>query len=316
MTFKEFLQLRLSQGLPVFFDGGMRTIIQANHRDLVYDMQEDLNFSHPHIIKNIHRSYIEAGCQVITANTFDGNPIKLHDCKFCTVDLICQAFFLAKQAVEEHLQSKDLSNDDKTQIKPFLALDIGPTGKRMQPAGDLSFDQAYNTFRTCAVEAQKVGFDLVVIETMNDLDEMKAAILAVKENSSLPIVATVSFQSGGGLLLSDVPTIVTSLEQLGLDAIGFNCSGSFSQVQELAKLFVANASIPVIVQPNAGFPVIEEGMPVFKASPEQFAKALYDLFLSGVSILGGCCGTTPSHLARLICYTTEQLTDSKMDRNV
>ncbi len=279
---------------PIFFDGAMGTMLQET--GVSYSsVPEELNLTHPEVILNIHRNYLEAGCDVITANTFGANPIKLKDSGYKTDEVIKAAVGIARQAV------------DSVPSKKYIALDISSTGKLLEPMGALSFDDAYEAFRISAVAGEQAGADLVIIETMSDLYETKAAVLAVRENTRLPVIACVTFQDNrqmpGHLRMltgADALTAVTVLESLGADAVGFNCVGDLALVQDLAKTFVRYSSVPVIVQPNAGIPVLEKGKTVFKINPAEFAEAMRKLAASGVPVLGGCCGTTPEHIAAVV----------------
>ncbi|MGL4985989.1 MAG: homocysteine S-methyltransferase family protein [Treponemataceae bacterium] len=308
MLFKEFLHNQIGLGLPIFFDGSMETMIHAYEADhpnniLHYERLEDLNFSHPDIIEHIHRRYMQAGCHVITTNTFEGNPIKLRDCKFCAVDLITQAH----QIIKKMLQG---ASDIPPENRPFIALDMGPSGKRMKPAGDLSFEQAYEAFKTCAITAEKVGIDLVIIKNITDLDELKAAICAIKENTALPIIVSLPFQYAGKTFAeNDVQTMVSYLEKLAVDALGFNCGNSLSEAETLTNQLVSITSLPVIVQLNTDIPLAKQEKTVFALSPEEFAQAQYNHFLSGASIVGGCYGTTSFHLAELTQFFRTHLNE-------
>ena len=155
----------------------------------------------------------------------------------------------------------------------FAAWDSGQIGKLLEPMGPLTFDEAYESYKTACVAAEKAGADLAVIETMSDLYEVKAAVLAIKENTNLPVVASMTFQENLRTLTgADVLTVVTYLEALGVNAIGFNCGGSLADAVELTKQFVSYAHIPVLAQPNAGLPVVENGRTFFKVAPQEFAE--------------------------------------------
>ncbi|MDR1747922.1 MAG: homocysteine S-methyltransferase family protein, partial [Spirochaetaceae bacterium] len=248
------------------------------------------------------REYLEAGCDVITANTFGANPLKLAGSGYKTEEVIKAAVEIARQAAETSSAAKSSSVPGKK----YVALDMGPTGKLLEPMGTLSFDDAYESFRRCAVAGEEAGADLVIIETMSDLYETKAAVLAVRENTRLPVIACVTFQDNGRMLTgADALTAVTVLESFGADAVGFNCVGDLSLAQELAETFLRYARVPVIVQPNAGIPVLENGKTVFRISPAEFASAMQSLAAAGVRITGGCCGTTPEHIAEVIRHCRE-----------
>lgn len=288
MDFRTFLKSQTEKKLPIIFDGGMGTMIQSRMADV--HEPELLNFTHPEIIEAIHTEYVQVGCNIITTNTFGSNPIKLGKQKYSCEEINAQAIALAKKAC-----------GTKKDFCGFVALDISSTGKLLAPMGDLSFDDAYASFAETAKTGEKAGADLVLIETMSDLYEAKAAILAVKENTSLPILVSMTFQGNLRTLTgSDVETCVTYLESLGVDALGFNCGGSLEDAKKLADQFLSFASIPVLAQPNAGIPTVEKGKTLFKVSPEEFAATQQELFQEGVTLLGGCCGTTPAHIKAMV----------------
>ncbi len=298
-NFRQFFNSKIESAKPLFFDGGMGTMLQkmqAEDPTLEYELPEELVFSKSALIDSIHREYIASGCDVITANTFGANPLKMHDCTFCSLDTVKTAIKLAKASIENAHIDRPI----------FVALDIGPTGKLLEPMGDTSFESAYDSYKQVAIASEKAGADLVIVETMSDLYEAKAAILAVKENTSLPVFATMTFQSklpNGSIATltgADPLTCVTYLESLGIDAVGFNCGGSLEEARILTEQFVRHASVPVMIQPNAGLPVVEEGKTVFKVNPSEFADSQLECIKLGSAVLGGCCGTTPEHIAKMV----------------
>lgn len=292
-SFRVFLNERLSQGKPIFFDGGMGTMIQSSGVT-GYAIPEDLNFTNPDVIKNIYRLYLDAGANVVTANSFGANPIKLEGSAHTAEEYIAQSIKLIREAIAscEHDGNAD---------RHFAAWDTGQIGKLLEPMGPLSFDEAYESYKTAVVAAEKAGANLAIIETMSDLYEVKAAVLAVKENTSLPIVASMTFQSNLRTLTgADVLTCVTYLESLGVDVLGFNCGGSLEEDEALAQQFCRYAHLPVLAQPNAGLPQVVDGKAVFGVSPQTFAAAQSANRAHGVSVLGGCCGTTPSHIKAMV----------------
>ena len=289
--FRIFLAASIAERIPVFFDGGMGTMI---HKTGVvgYSISEDLNFYHPEIIKDIHHQYLEAGANVLTANSFGANPIKLEEGRFTTEEYITEAIKLQKESIEEYENSHP-----ETKGKHFCSWDSGQIGKLLEPMGTLTFDEAYEAFKECALIAEKAGADLAIIETMSDLYEVKAAVLAIQENTKLPVVTTMTFQSNLRTLTgADVLTCVTYLESLHVDVLGFNCGGSLDEDEKLADEFCRYAHLPVLSQPNAGLPVVVNGKDVFKVEPEEFSESQLKNFAKGVSLLGGCCGTTPGHI--------------------
>ena len=289
--FRFFLAASIAERIPVFFDGGMGTMIQKTGV-VGYSIPEDLNFYHPEIIKDIHHQYLEAGANVLTANSFGANPIKLEEGRFTTEEYITEAIKLQKESIEEYENSHP-----ETKGKHFCSWDSGQIGKLLEPMGTLTFDEAYEAFKECALIAEKAGADLAIIETMSDLYEVKAAVLAIQENTKLPVVTTMTFQSNLRTLTgADVLTCVTYLESLHVDVLGFNCGGSLDEDEKLADEFCRYAHLPVLSQPNAGLPVVVNGKDVFKVEPEEFSESQLKNFAKGVSLLGGCCGTTPGHI--------------------
>lgn len=289
--FRIFLAASIAERIPVFFDGGMGTMIQKTGV-VGYSIPEDLNFYHPEIIKDIHHQYLEAGANVLTANSFGANPIKLEEGRFTTEEYITEAIKLQKESIEKYENSHP-----ETKGKHFCSWDSGQIGKLLEPMGTLTFDEAYEAFKECALIAEKAGADLAIIETMSDLYEVKAAVLAIQENTKLPVVTTMTFQSNLRTLTgADVLTCVTYLESLHVDVLGFNCGGSLDEDEKLADEFCRYAHLPVLSQPNAGLPVVVNGKDVFRVEPEEFSESQLKNFAKGVSLLGGCCGTTPGHI--------------------
>lgn len=308
--FRIYLQTQSSLGKPIFFDGSMGTMIQSTGIKTC-PLPEDFNFLHPEIIKNIYRGYIDSGSNIITSNSFGANPIKLESSLHTAEEYIAQSIKLIKETFDEARASGNKN-------KLFAAWDTGQIGKLLEPMGTLTFDEAYESYKKAAVAAEKAGADLAIIETMSDLYEVKAAVLAVKENTSLPIVTSMTFQKNLRTLTgADVLTCVTYLEALGVDALGFNCGGSLEENSLLAKQFCMYSHIPVLAQPNAGLPVVENGRTIFKVTPEEFSKEQVKNRNAGVIILGGCCGTTPAHLKKMIEDVTanEEAFNSKSNKS-
>lgn len=271
----------------IFFDGAMGSILQQNGLG-AGEYPETWNLLHPDVILQIHKDYLNAGCDIIKTNTFGANGAKFTD-EHCTVqDVINAGVSLARQAVEECGHG-------------LVALDIGPTGKLMKPIGDLSFDHAYELFSEMAICGKEAGADVILIETMSDTYEVKAAILAAKENTDLPVFVTMIFDEQGKLLTGgDIPAAVALLEGLGVDGIGFNCGLGPEQMKELLPTLQECSSIPLVVNPNAGLPKMVDGKTVYDVGPEEFAKSMIDIAHGGAWIIGGCCGTSPAHLQKMI----------------
>lgn len=262
-----------------YFDGGMGTMLNLKAGEL----PELLNINDPERVYAIHKAYADAGCNIISANTFGANRFK-----YDNVDEI------VKSAVK---------NAKRTGKK--VALDIGPTGKLLKPMGDLDFEECVDIFAD-VVKAGRDEADLVLLETFGDLYEIKAAMLAVKENCDLPLVVSMIFDEKARLLTgADVRTACAVVEGLGADAIGFNCGLGPKQMIPLVKELEKHASIPILVMPNAGLPESVNGETIFNVDPDEFASYMTQIAKMGVSYLGGCCGTTPAHLKAMIEATKD-----------
>ena len=266
----------------LLFDGGMGSMLQAAGME-TGALPELLNIENPEMIVGVQRQYVEAGCDVITANTFGANAHKL-DGAASVADVFRAAVKCAREAGAR-----------------YVAGDIGPIGALLRPLGTLSFDEAYDLFAEEIHAAVEAGVDLFVIETMTDLAEIKAAVLAAKENSDLPIFATMTFEEDGRTFLGTAPDIAAiTLDSLGADVVGINCSQGPAELRELAKLMLAVTDKPVMVQANAGLPhVDDDGNTVYDIHPDEYAQAVAGMIEDGVGIVGGCCGTTPDHMRRL-----------------
>lgn len=269
----------------LFFDGAMGTMLQAVGLG-PGEQPEPWNLTHPDVILKIHRSYLAAGADILKTNTFGANRAKLSQSGYSVEDVVAAGVKIAREAVQGS--------------EAFVAMDIGPTGKLLRPLGDLSFEQAYDLFAEMAQAGEKAGADLIVIETMSDTYECKAAVLAAKENTSLPVFVTMIFDERGKLLTGgDIPTAVALLEGLGADAIGLNCGLGPEQMKHLLVQVKDCCSVPVIVNPNAGLPRSVNGETVFDVTPYEFAAAMEEIAAKGAWVIGGCCGTTPEHIAEM-----------------
>ena len=263
----------------LLFDGAMGT--QLQERGLAAgELPELLCLSNPQEVTEIHAAYVAAGADVVTTNTFGANAAKLGDA--ATVEEVFSAAVACARAARPR----------------YVAADIGPTGQLLAPMGPLAFDDAYDLFARQVRAAEAAGADLFVIETMADLTEAKAALLAVKENSQLPAFVTMTFQEDGRTFLGTTPEVAAlTLSSLGAAAVGINCSLGPAEVAPLVDRMLPWASCPVMVQANAGLPRVENGVTVFDIGPEQYARAVAGMLDAGVTIVGGCCGTTPEHIA-------------------
>ena len=271
----------------VYFDGGMGTLLQA--RGLrAGERPEEWNITHPDIITGIHLDYLNAGSNIITSNTFGANPLKAENYS----EVIAAAIKNARKAIE-------LFEGDRE--KCFVAFDMGPTGRMLEPLGDLSFEEATEAFRKAAEEAEKNKADLIIIETMNDSLETKAAVIGAKEGSALPVFVSNVFDERGKLMTgADAKAMIAMLEGLGVDAVGMNCSLGPAQMLGVAEQYVKYSSLPVAVSPNAGLPRSENGKTVFDVDAEEFSDIMTKTAEMGVGILGGCCGTTPEYIKRTV----------------
>ena len=270
----------------LFFDGGMGSILQE--RGLAAgELPETWNITRPEEIQSIHRAYLDAGSDIINTNTFGANALKFPD---NLREIVEAAVAHAKEA------RRQAGREDA-----YIALDIGPTGRLLQPLGDLPFEQAVALFGEVVRIGAAAGADLVLIETMSDSYELKAAVLAAKENCDLPVLATVIFDENGKLLTGGtVDAVVALLEGLGVDALGVNCGLGPKQMVPIVKRLTEVSSLPVIVSPNAGLPRSENGKTVYDIRADEFASLMAEIADLGVQVLGGCCGTTPAHIRAMI----------------
>lgn len=279
----------------MFFDGGMGTLLQERGLK-AGEVPETWNMLHPEVIGQINREYLLAGCNVVSANTFGVNRFKCKDLAYGVDELVGAGVRIARSAIEAVRAGQDGAKQ-----KMYCALDIGSLGKLLKPLGEISFDEAYNAFREVVLAGDKAGADLILIETVSDSYEIKAAVLAAKENTNLPIVVTMIFDENGKLLTGgDVESVTAMLEGLGVDAIGFNCGLGPEQMKKLLPQLTACCSLPIVVNPNAGLPVVVNGQTVFTVEPDEFAGSMRMLVEMGASAVGGCCGTTPEHIRRVV----------------
>ena len=267
----------------VILDGAMGTVLQQKGLP-PGGKPELLNFTQPELLRSVYREYIDAGSNIIYANTFGASAPKLAGTGRTVDEVVSAAIAIAKEAAAG------------TQVK--VSLDMGPLGELLEPLGTLSFERAYEWFKEVAVAGEKAGADLAVIETMTDLYEAKAALLAVKENTDLPVFVTMSFERNGRTFTGcTIPSMARTLEGLGADAIGLNCSLGPDLLAPLLKELCENTRLPVIAKPNAGLPDPATG--AYDMGPEEFVKALAPCLDVGVTIFGGCCGTSPEYIRAL-----------------
>ena len=275
----------------LYFDGGMGTLLQSKGLK-PGELPEVWNLEHTAEIVDIHRQYYEAGSDIVLTNTFGANALKFHDSKYALKDIVTAAVANVKKAAS-------LGVHDGREV--YTALDIGPTGKLLKPMGDLAFENAYEAFKEVVKYGEDAGVDLIHIETMSDTYEVKAAVLAAKENTDLPVFATMIFDEKGKLLTGgDVPSVVAMLEGLRVDALGINCGMGPEQMLPILSEIMEYTSIPVIVKPNAGLPKQRDGEVYYDVVPRQFAQTMQKVLQLGASVIGGCCGTTPEHIRVMI----------------
>lgn len=270
----------------LYFDGGFGTVVQSMGLKKG-EAPEMWNISHPDKVTDVHRAYIEAGSNIITTNTFGVNSVKYDNFK----ELITSAIDCAKKAT--------VGREDV-----FIAFDIGPTGRLLKPLGDLPFEEAVSIFSDSIKVAASSGVDLIVIETMNDAFETKAAVVAAKENSDFPVFVTNVYDKSGKLMTGANPlAMISMLEGLGVDAIGMNCSFGPDVMLDIVDEFIKYSSLPVITNPNAGLPKVSDGQTFYDIDEKTFAEYMTQLAKKGVSILGGCCGTTPEYIRETVSAT-------------
>lgn len=271
----------------LFFDGGMGTLLQEEGL-LPGELPEVWNMEHSEVIQKIHKSYFEAGSDIELTNTFGANRIKFHNDRYALRDVVEKAVENVRIAAKAGVPSEK---------EYYVALDVGPTGKLLKPMGDLAFEDAYEAFKEVVQYGESAGVDLIHIETMSDTYEVKAAVLAAKENTSLPVFVTLIFDEKGKLLTGgDVPSVVALLEGLRVDALGINCGMGPEQMLPILQEIAKYTSLPIIVKPNAGLPKQKDGETYYDVSPESFSDSLKKIVENGACVIGGCCGTTPSHI--------------------
>ena len=270
----------------LFLDGGMGTLLQSAGLP-AGELPERWNITHPEVIQRIHRDYFEAGSNVVSTNTFGANSLK-----FSQKELEA----IVRAAVENAKAAREGFEGER-----FISLDIGPSGKLLKPYGDLDFEDAVSLFAEVVRLGVKYGVDLIFIETMNDSYETKAALLAAKENSSLPVFVSNAYGSDSRLMTGASPAaMVAMLEGMGADAIGANCSLGPRQLSTVAQELLEYATVPVLLKPNAGLPEIKDGKTVYDVTPEEFGNDVSTLLKKGIRICGGCCGTTPEYIKAIV----------------
>ena len=269
----------------ILFDGAMGTVLQQRGLK-AGDVPEKLNIEKSEEIVAIHKSYLRAGAEILTTNTFGANALKMEEIDYSVEEVVSAAVQNARQAVVE------------SGIDAAVALDMGPLGELLEPMGSLKFDEAYNLYQQQVLVGVEYGADLVHIETIADLYEARAAVLAAKENSNLPIFCTLTFEEDGRTFTGgSIRSMISVLEGLGVDGIGLNCSLGPERLEPLVEEVLKYSKTPVILQANAGLPVVEDGNTVFKISPEDYFKPVARLYERGLAVVGGCCGTNEDFIS-------------------
>lgn len=270
----------------IVFDGAMGTMLQSKINRKGF-CPEELNIVSPEIVKEIHSAYKNAGAMVLTTNTFGGNRIKLED-----YGLQDRVFEINYQGVKI---ARDVADNDA-----LVAASIGPTGRLLEPLGSLSFDEAVDVFKEQARALDEAGCDIFKIETMMDIKEAKAAIVAIKEVSKKPIIALMTFEKNERTVLGTTPEVAAIvLEAAGADVIGANCSLGVDGIYNVLQKMFAVTSLPLMAQPNAGIPVMKNGVNIFPDSPDKVGEYTKRFIDMGVRVIGGCCGTTPEHIRKI-----------------
>lgn len=271
----------------ILFEGAMGTALQAAGLG-GGRLPEIWNIENSKAVRRVHAGFLKEGSDVLSTNTFSANRLKLEGLGITVERAVSAAIDICREAIDE------------TGIEAFIALDIGPTGSLMNVPGGISADQVYELVREQAVAGAENGADFALFETFSDIGELKAGVLAVKENSNLPIFCSMTFQPNGRMLMgTDPQTAVIILEGIGVDAIGINCSLGPADTVPLLRSMAEIAGLPVFAQPNAGLPEMEGGEAAFSVGAEEFAGAMMDMLEAGAAAAGGCCGTTAEYISAL-----------------
>lgn len=296
MNIRDFIKNNI-----VYLDGGMGTLLQKSGLQ-PGELPERWNISHPEVIKKIHKSYYDSGSNIVNTNTFGANSLK-----FGTDELSEIIYHAVKNADEARKASSGKQ-------EKFIALDVGPTGKLLKPLGDLDFEDAVKAFAEVISLGVKYGVDLITIETMNDSYETKAAVLAAKENSDLPIIVTNAYGENGRLMTGADPAVMAAmLEGMGVDAIGANCSLGPKQLMGVMDELLNYCSVPVAFKPNAGLPKSDGKVTYYDVDAEEFAQDIKLAVANGVRIVGGCCGTTPEYIKK-VCELTRDMRPKEIEK--
>lgn len=296
MNIRDFIKNNI-----VYLDGGMGTLLQKSGLQ-PGELPEHWNISHPEVIREIHKNYYDSGSNVVNTNTFGANTLKFSMDELD--EIICHAVKNADEA-------RKASSGEQ---EKFIALDVGPTGKLLKPLGDLDFEDAVKIFAETIRLGVKYGVDLITIETMNDSYETKAAVLAAKENSDLPIIVTNAYGENGRLMTGANPAVMAAmLEGMGVDAIGANCSLGPKQLMDVMDELLKYCSVPVAFKPNAGLPKSDGKVTYYDVDADEFAQDIKLSVENGVRIVGGCCGTTPEYIKK-VCELTRGMKPKEIEK--
>lgn len=296
MNIRDFIKNNI-----VYLDGGMGTLLQKSGLQ-PGELPERWNISHPEVIREIHKNYYDSGSNVVNANTFGANTLKF------SIDELDEIIFHAVKNADE---ARKASSGEQ---EKFIALDVGPTGKLLKPLGDLDFENAVKIFAETIRLGVKYGVDLITIETMNDSYETKAAVLAAKENSDLPIIVTNAYGENGRLMTGANPAVMAAmLEGMGVDAIGANCSLGPKQLMDVMDELLKYCSVPVAFKPNAGLPKSDGKVTYYDVDADEFAQDIKLSVENGVRIVGGCCGTTPEYIKK-VCELTRGMKPKEIEK--
>lgn len=296
MNIRDFIKNNI-----VYLDGGMGTLLQKSGLQ-PGELPERWNISHPEVIKEIHKSYYDSGSNIVNTNTFGANSLKFD------ADELSEIIYHAVKNADEARKASSGKQEK------FIALDVGPTGKLLKPLGDLDFEDAVKAFAEVISLGVKYGVDLITIETMNDSYETKAAVLAAKENSDLPIIVTNAYGENGRLMTGADPTVMAAmLEGMGVDAIGANCSLGPKQLMGVMDELLKYCSVPVAFKPNAGLPKSDGKVTYYDVDAEEFAQDIKLAVANGVRIVGGCCGTTPEYIKK-VCELTRDMRPKEIEK--
>lgn len=296
MNIRDFIKNNI-----VYLDGGMGTLLQKSGLR-PGELPERWNISHPEVIKEIHKSYYDSGSNIVNTNTFGANSLKFD------ADELSEIIYHAVKNADEARKASSGKQEK------FIALDVGPTGKLLKPLGDLDFEDAVKAFAEVISLGVKYGVDLITIETMNDSYETKAAVLAAKENSDLPIIVTNAYGENGRLMTGADPAVMAAmLEGMGVDAIGANCSLGPKQLMGVMDELLKYCSVPVAFKPNAGLPKSDGKVTYYDVDAEEFAQDIKLAVANGVRIVGGCCGTTPEYIKK-VCELTRDMRPKEIEK--